>query len=396
MSTLYQQGGCTVTELGEEQARALLAELVRIPSINPLEGRGPAEAQIAEFVAGWLDDAGVEVEMPEILPGRRNVIARVRGLDPQRVLLLENHLDTVGIERMSIAPFKAEVVNGKLYGRGASDAKGSLAAFMLALRALVERGVQPAQDLVLAAVCDGEHKNRGIIHCLDSWSSDRGITAAVVGLPTKLRLVTAHKGWLRFQVRTLGRSAHTAHAWEGENAIEQMADVLDFIRDQLVPELLGVEHPLVGQPALAVTRIRGGRDGNVVPDEALLTLNRWTIPGEDGMKVWSRYKVQIEAIAPGKVEVQTPQAVKSPLQAPCGASIAMALRQILEERGLPAEPQGGDYGSEAGRLSTAGIPAVLFGPGSASNAHHPAESIELAQVAAAANIMIDLASRFRG
>src|SRR5262249_25391280 len=138
------------------------------------------------------------------------------------------------------------------------------------------------------------------------------------------------------------------------------------------------------------TGVGGGRGGNVVPHECILTVNRWTVPGEDGMKVWSRYKVLIEALAPGKIEVHPPLPVNHPMETAIGANVVLALRGLLAARGLDAQAEGGNYGSDAGRLSRHAIPCVLFGPGSISDAHQPNESIELNQVLTATEVVRDL------
>lgn len=377
-----------------EEAQELLAELVRIPSINPRDGEGHGEGAIGEFVAGWLQEAGLEVSIQEVMPNRHNVIARLPGRDTGRTLLLEGHLDTVEVDGMTVEPYSGQVRNGRLLGRGACDAKGSLASFMLALRRLAKSAVQPNLDVVLAAVIDEEYRGRGILHMLDQWDSKRRVVGALVGLPTQLDLVIGHKGSVRFRIRTSGRGAHSAQPWEGDNAIEHMNDVMDFVRDHLSPELTRVRHPLVGQPTIVTTAITGGRGGNVVPHECELTLNRWTVPGEDSMSVWSRYKVAIEAVAPGKVEVQQPLNLSDAMETPVGANVVAALTDILATHGLPSKPVGGPYSSDGGKMSRRGIPCVLFGPGSMSDAHQPNESIELQQVVTATDVVFDLAGRF--
>ena len=377
-----------------EEAQELLEELVRIPSINPRDAQGPAEGAIGEFVAGWLQEAGLEVSIQEVLPNRHNVIARLPGRDSGRTLLLEGHLDTVEVDGMTVEPYSASVRNGRLFGRGACDAKGSLAAFMLALRRLARGDTRPQLDVVLAAVIDEEYRGRGILHLLDAWDARRRVVGALVGLPTRLGLVIGHKGAVRFRIRTSGRGAHSAQPWEGDNAIDHMNEVMDFIRDNLSPQLSRVRHPLVGQPTIVTTAIQGGRDGNVVPHECELTLNRWTVPGEDPMSVWSRYKVAVEAVAPGKVEVDPPLNLSDAMETPVGANVVAALTDILAAHGLPARPVGGPYSSDGGKMSKRSIPCVLFGPGSMSDAHQPNESIDLGEVVTAIEVVFDLAGRF--
>jgi acetylornithine deacetylase len=375
------------------EAQELLAELVRIRSVNPRDKEGPAEGAIGEFVAGWLQEAGLDVDIQEVLPGRYNVIARLPGRDPGRTLLLEGHLDTVETDNMNIDPFAAQVRSGRLFGRGSCDAKGSLAAFMLALRRLAQSGLEPKLDVVLAAVVDEEYLGRGITHFMEQWNPRHRIVGAVIGLPTQLKLVIGHKGAIRFTVRTVGRPAHSAQPWEGDNAIDRMNQVMNFVRDHIATELNRVRHPIVGQPTIVVTGINGGRGGNVVPEECELILNRWTVPGEDEDTIWSRYKVAIEALAPGRIDVRKPLNISGWMETPVGANVVGALADILETLDLDAKAIGGPYSSDGGKMSPR-IPCVLFGPGSMSDAHQANESIDLKQVVTAIDVVLHLAGRF--
>jgi acetylornithine deacetylase len=383
-----------VAEPGVGEVRELLSELVRIPSVNPRDGNGAGEGDMGEFVAGWLQEAGLEVGIQEVLPGRYNVVARLPGRDSRRALLLEGHLDTVEVEGMTVTPFTADVRGGRLYGRGAADGKGPLAAFMLALRELSRAGPEPPLDVVLAAVVDEEYLGRGIVRFMESWDSERRIAGAVVGAPTQMRLVLGHKGLLRFRVQALGRMAHSAQPWEGDNAIQRMAEVLNFVRDHLAPELSRVTHPLMGQPTLVPTLIEGGVGVNLIPHECSIMLDRRTVPGEDAMQVWSRYKVALEALAPGKIEVQRPLAMADAMSTPIGAGVVSALASSLAARGLEAKPVGVNFGSDAGKIGRHGVACILFGPGSNSESHQPNESIEMHQVATAVSVVMDLAGRF--
>lgn len=383
-----------MAEQGIGEARELLADLVRIPSVNPRDGEGPAEGAVGEFVAGWLREAGLEVSMQQALPGRHNIIARLPGRDSRRALLLEGHLDTVEVGGMTSPPFDAMVRGGRLYGRGSCDGKGSLAAFMLALRDLARNGDEPPLEVILAAVIDEEYLGRGITHFLEHWDSEQTIAGAVVSAPTQLRIVLGNKGLLRFRVKASGRSAHSAQPWEGDNAIDRMADVLEYVKDNLALELTRVNDKLVGQPTLVPTLIEGGTGANMIPHECFITLDRRTIPGEDAMHIWRRYKVALEGIAPGKIEVQAPLTVSEAVATPRGAGIVAALTRTLADNDLETRATGVNFGSDAGRLGRANIPCVLWGPGSNSESHQPSESVDLTEVEAAAGLVRTLATRF--
>lgn len=174
------------------EVEGLLRDLVRIPSVNPRGGPGDGgETAVAEYVRDWLRRRGVRAELYEVLPGRHNVVAVVPGRSAETVLL-ESHLDTVETDGMTVDPYAGEIRDGRLYGRGACDAKGPLAAFMLAVAELAA-GEPPPRTVVLAGVCDEEHAYRGVLHLLDTLA-DRSVVGAIVGEPTGLVPAVAHKG----------------------------------------------------------------------------------------------------------------------------------------------------------------------------------------------------------
>ena len=374
----------------DRSSASLLQQLVRIPSVNPRGGPSPAEAAIGAAVAGWLRDAGLEVELQTVLPGRPNVLARVRGRDRSRIFLLESHLDTVETDGMTIPPFAAEIREGRLFGRGACDAKGPLAAMMLAMAELAS-GAPPPVDVMLAAVMDEEHQFGGVTALLARGES---FAAAVVGEPTELDLVVAHKGCLRFGVTTHGRACHSSNPWEGENAIMRMAEVLEFIRRALEPEALATRHPWVGPATVCVSLIGGGSAINAVPASCTIHLDRRILPGEEPMAVWAAYRARLEAFAPGTVSVGEPYLVDYAMATDPAEPVAQQLEAAIRRAGRAAEVRGVNYGTDASKLARAGIPAVVFGPGSIRQAHSAEEWIELRQVDEAAAILVAVVRAF--
>ncbi len=368
---------------------SLLQQLVRIPSVNPRERDEPAESAIAEFVARWATDAGLEVEVQPVLPGRPNVLVRLGGRDPSRTLLLEAHLDTVETEGMSIDPFGGEIRNGRLYGRGACDTKGSLAAMLAAVAELKRSGSCPI-DVVLAATMDEEFAYRGV-----SAVVGRGerFAAAIVGEPTGLDLVTAHKGSARFKVTTHGRACHSSMPWAGDNAILRMADVLQLVRREIEPEAAALTHPRVGQATFCVSVIQGGVAVNTVPAECTITVDRRTLPGEEPRRVWEGYRRRLEAAAPGHITVHEPM-LDFALDTDVGEPIVQALAAAVRRAGFAGRIRGVDHGTDASKLARAGIPAVVFGPGAIAQAHSAEEYIELGQVEAAVAILLDAMRTF--
>ena len=367
-----------------DPATSLLQRLVAIPSVNPRDTDSPAEAGMADFVAAWLRGAGVEVEIQTVLPGRPNVLGRVRGRDRSRIVLLESHLDTVEIDGMTASPFGAEIREGRLYGRGACDAKGPLAAMMLALAALA-RDAPPPVDVMLAGVMDEEHRYRGVTALLERGEP---FAAAIVGEPTDLDLIIAHKGCVRFTVTTHGRACHSSNPWEGDNAIMGMADLLAFIRRAIEPEASAAVHPRVGPATVCVSLIQGGSAVNSVPATCTIYLDRRTLPGEEPLAVWAGYRDRFEAIAPGKITVGEPYLVDYAMDTDAASPVVRALEVAVRGIGRPAAVRGVSYGTDASKLARAGIPSVVFGPGSIRQAHSADEWIELRQVEEAATILV--------
>ena len=370
--------------LARGPAASLLQQLVRTPSVNPWEGSGAAEAQIAESVAAWLAQAGLKVEIETVLPGRPNVLGRVAGRDRSRIFLLESHMDTVDVAGMTIDPYAGEIRGGRLYGRGACDAKGPLAAMMLAVADLA-RGERPPVDVMLAAVMDEEYRYRGVSALLRRGEP---FVAAIVGEPTELDLVIAHKGCVRFPVTTHGRACHSSMPWDGDNAIMRMADLLQFIRREVEPEAAAKIHPRVGPATLCVSLITGGSTLNTVPSACTIQVDRRTIPGEEPLEVWSEYRERFQALAPGFVTVGEPSVVDYAMDTDPGEPMVERLAEAVREAGLPGAVRGVNYGTDASKLARAGIPSLVFGPGSIRQAHGDEEYIELGQVEAAVSILV--------
>jgi acetylornithine deacetylase len=418
---------------------ALLRALVRIPSVNPREGGGGGEAELAGFVRDWLAGRGIAAELHEVLPGRPNVVAVVPGRDP-RAVLLEAHLDTVETEGMTVEPHAGEVRGGRLYGRGACDAKGSLAAFMLAAAELANDR-PPPYTVVLAGVVDEEHLYRGVLNLLDTLTGTGAVgtpldpltgtgavgtpldplegrrtmstpldtltgtgavstpigspartpvVGALVGEPTGLVPVSAHKGVVRYTVRTLGEAGHSSSPGDAVNAISLMSRVLTHI-EAAAP---GVpDHPLLGPATRCLTRIRGGTGPNTVPGRCEIDVDRRTLPGEDPLEVWRRDRDELVALLPGRVEVDAPFTVDYALDTPTEGLLIAGLRRVLAEHGRESAVGGMPFCTDASKIARAGVPAVVFGPGSVADAHSAAESVALADVELAATLVTETVRR---
>jgi acetylornithine deacetylase/succinyl-diaminopimelate desuccinylase family protein len=375
----------------ENDVAPLLRSLVAIPSVNPALEGGTGEAILAEFVADLLHEIGASVEVQDVLPGRPNVIGTLPGRDGSRRLLFEAHLDTVQTTGMTVDPFGGEVREGRLYGRGSCDTKASLAAMLLALRAL--RQAPPACDVVLAAVIDEEvtfHGAKALAAC------DIRASGVIVGEPTDLRLVIAHKGVVRFYVEARGKVAHSATPADGLNAIEGMMRVIDYLSGE-ADRLAARAHRLTGPPTVCVTQILGGSGINTVPERCTIHVDRRVIPGEEPIAAFQELREGIEQVArgfPGQVVVREPYLLDDPMETEPDAPVVRALAGAVSEVVGRADLVGRPYATDASKLAKAGIPCVVFGPGSLADAHTAAESVPLGEVAQAAEILFRTAQRF--
>jgi acetylornithine deacetylase len=257
------------------EIRGLLAELVAIDSVNPtLVPGGAGEAEIARFVAGWLDRNGVAVEYHDLGDARANVIGRVPGHGGGRALLLNAHLDTVGVGGLD-AGLSPRVEGNRVYGRGSFDMKGSLSVIMLVAAAVAERPL--AGDLIVTAVADEEAYSIGTEAVAKTVTAD----AAIVAEPTEMQVVVAHKGFVWLELATDGVAAHGSRYDLGVDAIARMGPVLMGLAE--LDESLRAErdqHSLLGGASVHASLIEGGRELSTYPDRCVAKIERRTLPGE--------------------------------------------------------------------------------------------------------------------
>ena len=359
-----------------------LARLVRIDSVNP-EWSGPGEREVATEVSRFFAEAGMETWEVEVLPGRPNVMARLPGRDVSRRVVLEVHLDTVSVADMTIPPFEPEIRDGLLYGRGACDVKAGLAAMMHAMRDLHRSGETPPCDVTFAAVIDEEHAYRGVLGLLDSLRDGPLPEAAIVAEPTELRLIRANKGVLRWHISTRGVSAHSSKPHLGKSAIVAMASVIQALEADNA-RLARSVHPLVGPATCSIGIIEGGAQVNFVPEHCRITLDRRLLPGETAQSAIAECESLLESVRqthPGiEITVEPPHLADEAMETPAGALVVTTASRVLSEMGLDGEPAGVPFGCDCTKLSRAGIPSVIFGPGSIDQAHGAVEFVEIEQV----------------
>jgi succinyl-diaminopimelate desuccinylase len=378
---------------------SLLSDLVAIPSINPAfrSEADPTEffgeQAKAEYVLAWLRRAGVAVHMQEVLPGRPNVLAEVRGRDGCKTLMLECHLDTVQVTGMD-TPFTPILRDGRLHGRGAVDDGGCVVAMMLAMRALQRD--PPDCTVVFVAAIDEEFKYRGIAHALAQGVIPDG---GIAGEPTELRVVSACKGCVRWRIEVFGRAAHSSEPSCGIDAIAIATDLLTHLRRVLEPKLALRHHPLVGSPTLVCSMIEGGQGPNTVAERCVLTFDRRTLPGESGLDAWREAQAEVAvftAAAPtdAHIIVHPPFIDSVSMAANAEADIVTTARAVCRAAGLSDTIEGVAFGSDASKMDAVGIPTIVFGPGSIAQAHTAGEYVAVADVARAASMIEDMARGF--
>ena len=368
----------------------LLAQLVAIDSVNPtLVPGGAGEAQIAAFVADWLREHGLEVTVDEPVPGRPSVVAVARGTGGGASLMLNAHLDTVNVDGMH-RPHEPVVRDGRLYGRGAYDMKGGLAAIMVAGAAAAGDGL--SGDVIVTAVADEEHSSEGVQSVLRRWRAD----ACVVTEPTHLCACVAHKGFVWAQLETQGRAAHGSRADLGVDAIVGMAPALAGI-PALQRRLDAHEHPLLGAASLHASLISGGQELSSYPERCVLEVERRTLPGESAADV-ERELQELLALALEADPRLTTQLrmglVREPFQVDPSAGIVATLRAAaVQTLGTEPEIVGHKAWMDAAFIAAAGIPTVVFGP-TGEGAHAVEEHVELESVEQVAEVVIETARRF--
>lgn len=383
-----------------------LVDLVRINSINPsLAADGKGEAEIAAYVADKLKQLGLEVTLYPIEDNRVNVVGILRGtangkngrLQNGRSLLLNAHLDTVGVDGMA-DPFGAEMKNGRLYGRGSQDMKASLAAMLGVVKALVDGGVQLAGDLWITAVADEEYASIGTERLVKTIAdSNAVIDAAIVTEPTDLALCRAHRGFIWYEVETIGRAAHGSRYAEGIDANMRMGRFLARL-ETLEQELRQrPPHPLAGPPSLHASILRGGKEISVYAASSRLTMERRTIPGETVAQATAELQTIIDQLATEDDSFKAtvnPTFWREPFEIDKDAPIVQTLTRVMADYldNAPAH-SGQTFWTDAALLSEAGIDTVLLGP-VGQGLHSVEEWVDVQSVMDLAAILLKTAVNF--
>jgi acetylornithine deacetylase/succinyl-diaminopimelate desuccinylase family protein len=369
----------------------LAAQLVAIESINPdvvLGGSG--EGPIARFVADWCERAGLETLVSEPAPGRPNVIAVAQGSGGGRSLILNAHMDTVGVAGMS-EPFSPRVEDGRLYGRGAQDMKGSLAACMVATAEAARHRLRG--DVILTAVSDEEFASVGSQAVAASVHAD----AAIVTEPTDMRLAIAHRGFVAFEIETIGRAAHGSRPDLGIDAIAKMGHVLIGIQELDRRLRANPTHPRLGSGSVHASVIEGGQEYSSYPARCRLQAERRTIPGETVGLAKSEIGEILAAAAMGDADFSGDArvvAAREPFEVAEDDRIVEVVRHSAASvAGEEPEVVGVSFWADSALLAAAGIPTVLFGP-RGEGLHTEVEWVDVGDLERCAEIYAATAAEF--
>lgn len=358
----------------------LCQQLVRIPSVNPQDqpctGEPYGETRIAAFVAEWFARYGLPTQRQIIKPGRENVVVRAAGRDRSRAMVLTAHLDTVDVKDMTVEPFAGELRDGRIYGRGACDDKGPLAALMIAFRDRVTAGNLPC-DLILLASGGEEYDMSGASHFAQNEGSN--ISGVILAEPTGLEVIYAHKGVVRLELATHGRSAHSSTPLLGHNAIYAMGRLIPLVEQFGQNLLTRPPQPELGTETLALTIVSGGQQINVIPDICTARIDWRFLPG--------RTAEQCRDDLGDFLACQTtePFALRilnhfDPMATDPNHPLVIALQSAARQAGGSGQAKGVAYATDATAFLHLGIPTPVFGPGSAAQAHTKDEFITLADL----------------
>jgi succinyl-diaminopimelate desuccinylase len=354
----------------------LLSDLIALPSVNPAflsdQPDITGEGRVADFISDVGCKANLEVHFQEILPGRCNVFlhAKPKGKSRNRILFAP-HMDTVGAAGATHDIFSPRKARNRIYGRGACDTKGSIAAMLCGLLDVITRkGAAPATEFIFCGLVDEEDGQTG-----SRALSKSGFKAdlAIVGEPTNLKIVTAHKGDLWLEITTQGKSAHGSQPELGENAVLKMARVVEALETQYATQLREKSHPLLGNGTINVGSIRGGSQPNIVPADCRIEVDRRTLPGETEQSVRQELA---KLFRQNKLTAK----IKNNKSSPCPAletNRALPFVTKFFDSSGQTETVGVNFFCDAAIISGGGIPSVVFGPGSIAQAHTADEWISI-------------------
>ncbi|MHA6694453.1 ArgE/DapE family deacylase [Homoserinimonas sp. A520] len=372
----------------------LLAELIAIDSSNPDLVPGAAgESAIADHVSDWLGARGFEIHRLEERPGRPSIVAIAAGTGGGRSLMLNGHLDTVTLAGYDGDPLEPVIRDGSMFGRGAFDMKGGMAAMMVAA---ADAAARPhAGDIILALVADEEYGSAGTEEVLRSFTAD----AAIVTEPSHLEVTLAHRGFAWFDVTIEGVAAHGSRPDLGVDAIAKAGYLLVEIDKWADSLAAGPAHPVLGPGSVHASMITGGEELSSYPARCTVSIERRTVPGENADTVEAELRRMLEGIRAVQPEFRyaiSRGIERHPFQADESEAIVQATLAAVESvTGLPAVRRGEPFWTDCALLAEAGIPCLLFGV-DGGGAHAATEWVTLRSLETVTQVLTDVITDYCG
>jgi acetylornithine deacetylase len=386
----------------------ILQKLVAIPSVSPMRPDLPeeivGEGRLTDFLEKTFTQIGLAVWRQPVLPGRENLLARLDGdvspAEGGRVVLFDAHQDTVPVDGMTIEPFRPEQRDGRIYGRGACDVKGGMAAILAAVARLAHERPRPLPTIIVSCSADEENGFRGATRLAEQWGGvETSLVcpqphAAIVLEPTGLNVVVIHKGVIRWKCHVHGRAAHSSCPQLGQNAIYRMARVVTSIEQYAALLAAGPAHPHCGPSTVSVGIIQGGSNVNTVPDRCTIEIDLRTLPGEELTVARQRLLDHVAAGQDFEVDNEPPYLQGPSLSDRQNGRLAEQLSAVTREVAGSCRLTGMSGCTNAPFFAAASIPTVIFGPGFLEQAHTADEWIPVDQLLQATEIIYQFCREF--
>jgi acetylornithine deacetylase len=375
--------------INEKKLLEILKEMISINSVNPsLSKNGMGEEKIAYYIGKCLSEIGLKVEYQEIGQNRINVIGILRGYDNGKSLMLNGHMDTVGINDMKIEPFYPKYENGKVYGRGSIDMKSGLSAMLIAINTIINSGIKLKGNVILAFVADEEYMSKGTEALIKKYHTD----AAIVCEPTNLEIGIAHKGFAWIKVEVFGKAAHGSQPLLGIDAIIKASKFLNEIENFAENVLSKKVHPLLGSPSIHASKIHGGTEISTYPNYCKIELERRTLPNEDEKTIEKEIKNLIEKISNKDKQFKAESEIffsRSAFEIDKNELIINSLVRAYEKvLGRKPKFTGLSFWTDGSILKESNIPTVIFGP-SGEGLHASIEFVDFKSIIYVAQILIE-------
>jgi acetylornithine deacetylase/succinyl-diaminopimelate desuccinylase-like protein len=368
-----------------------LRDYVAIPSVNPMRRDDiPAELTGERRYASHLREQLRRLGLDAVLVGegeRSSVIAEATARGARDTVLIASHLDTVPVDGMEIDPFAPTIAEQRLHGRGSCDTKAGMAAAVAALAQVLERGTL-RRNVVIAGESDEECSSIGVRDVLERIGAHRPDWVLATE-PTGLEIVTSHKGIALLRLAAHGVSCHSSEPRAGKNAIVALAHAV-LALDALAEEIGVREHPRLGRPTMSVGLVGGGQAANIVPQNAWLLSDRRLLPGESEASLRAEVESVLARHGVADVTVESCSVEKPALETADDATAVRRCKRVLEALSLPTATATAAFATDAGLFAEAGLPGVVFGPGSIAQAHTAREWVALDQVESATAFFVKL------